>query len=309
MLKCLICSNKIINKVTTGLTSEVKCPECGIYKITGSVEGILTGEISNGKIQKIKLANLSGWLRENQDSKINTKNKDSLLSITTPNVFEKANKLMIHLAKKQPVPGEFIGSDDVHKPLSLTWSPNLSERKYIVKDYLTNEKNYLVLENEGYKITPRGWSALEDILNKNLYSNQCFVAMCFDNLTDDLWNKALSIAIEDAGYSPLRIDLKQHNNNIVDEIIASIKVSKFMVADFTGNRGSVYYEAGYAKGMGIPVIYTCRDTGIKNKQNDFENLRFDVAQYNFIKWDENSYDDISKKLKDRIEATIGRGRN
>ncbi len=34
---------------------------------------------------------------------------------------------------------------------------------------------------------------------------------------------------------------------------------RFMIADFTGHRGGVYFEAGFAHGLGIPVIWTCRE--------------------------------------------------
>ena len=37
-----------------------------------------------------------------------------------------------------------------------------------------------------------------------------------------------------------------------------IRKSKFLIADFTGQRGGVYYEAGFAYGLGLPVIWTCR---------------------------------------------------
>ena len=30
-----------------------------------------------------------------------------------------------------------------------------------------------------------------------------------------------------------------------------------VVADFTGHRGGVYFEAGFARGLGIPVVWTC----------------------------------------------------
>ena len=78
-------------------------------------------------------------------------------------------------------------------------------------------------------------------------------------------------AIEDAGYLPVIIDEKEHNNQIVPEIFYEIKNSKFIVADLCGHRNGVYYEAGYAKGLGKEVILTCR-------QSDFDKKHFDVAQ-------------------------------
>ena len=93
----------------------------------------------------------------------------------------------------------------------------------------------------------------------------------------------------------MRIDLKQHINKIDDEIIAEIRNSKFLIADFTGNRGGVYYEAGFAYGLGIPVIWTC-------KKEDISELHFDTRQYNHITW--TNSEDLYIQLVNRIKATI-----
>ena len=36
-------------------------------------------------------------------------------------------------------------------------------------------------------------------------------------------NKESNLGFEDAGYEPIRIDKKEHNNNITDEIYAEIR--------------------------------------------------------------------------------------
>lgn len=85
-------------------------------------------------------------------------------------------------------------------------------------------------------------------------------------------------AISDAGYEPMRIDRREHNGKIDDQIIVEIKKSKFVVCDFTGHRGGVYFEAGFAMGLGKPVIWCC-------KEDYFNDLHFDTRQYNHIKWE------------------------
>jgi hypothetical protein len=101
-----------------------------------------------------------------------------------------------------------------------------------------------------------------------------------------------------AGYEPLRIDSKQHNGKIDDEIMASIRASRFVVSDFTGNRGGVYYEAGFAHGLGLPVIFMCREG---------DELHFDIRQYNCIFWKPENFEDAQSQLKNRILATLGQG--
>jgi nucleoside 2-deoxyribosyltransferase len=111
---------------------------------------------------------------------------------------------------------------------------------------------------------------------------------------------AIEKAIQISGYEALRIDRKEHNNKIDDEIVAGIRRSKFLVADFTGHRGGVYFEAGFASGLGIPVIWLCREDALKD-------LHFDTRQYNHISWTEDKLTELTNALQKRIEAILGRG--
>ncbi len=123
--------------------------------------------------------------------------------------------------------------------------------------------------------------------------------MWFSDSVNDAW-QAIDNGIRNAGYKPFRVDQKQHNNKIDDEIIAGIRGSKFLVADLTGHRGGVYYEAGFAQGLGLEVIWLCRST-------DMEKMHFDIRQYNTIFWEQDKLADLTKALKDRIEARFGHG--
>ncbi len=76
--------------------------------------------------------------------------------------------------------------------------------------------------------------------------------------------------------------------------MAEIRRSGLVVADFTGQRQGVYYEAGFARGIGITVIPTCRE-------DETEKLHFDTRQYNHIVWKEPA--DLADQLHDRIAAT------
>jgi nucleoside 2-deoxyribosyltransferase len=126
-------------------------------------------------------------------------------------------------------------------------------------------------------------------------NKQVFVAMSFDSSLDGAWADGLKLGIEDCGYEALRVDRKQHNEKICDVIIAEIRKSKFLVADFTLHRNGVYFESGMMMGLGRPVIFTCR-------KDDLGNAHFDTRQYNHIEWETPA--ELREKLKSRIQATI-----
>lgn len=150
--------------------------------------------------------------------------------------------------------------------------------------------------------TAAGWNELDRLNRSQSDSSQVFVAMWFNGTMTDAYLKGIVPAVAATGYRPIRIDKKEHNNKIDDEIIAEIRRSRFLIADFTCEarnvRGGVYYEAGFAQGLGIPVIWTCKDTSIAD-------LHFDTRQYSHIVWRTTS--DLFEQLKNRIGATIGDG--
>ncbi len=154
------------------------------------------------------------------------------------------------------------------------------------------------------KLRAPGYMRLEELEKTNVQSDQAFVAMWFDNTMNDAFEEGIKKGIELAGYRAVRIDGVEHNNKIDDEIIAEIRRSRFLVADFTqeeGNaRGGVYYEAGFAHGLNIPVIFTCREDAINY-------VHFDTRQHNHIVWEDKKFNDLAERLAQRISATIGDG--
>jgi hypothetical protein len=182
-------------------------------------------------------------------------------------------------------------------------------------DYM-HESKLIRYESEKhlFSLTVTGWEALEDYQRLRADSNQVFVAQWFGGAAhkeemDKLFEDGMSKGVEDCdlGLKAFRIDQKEHNGKICDEIIAEIRRSKLVIADFTCEfiehggqshpqiRGGVYYEAGFAYGLGIPVIFTC-------KKDSEGAIHFDTRQYNHILWE--THAELAEKLKQRIKATF-----
>ncbi|HEY0795445.1 MAG TPA: nucleoside 2-deoxyribosyltransferase, partial [Acidisarcina sp.] len=133
--------------------------------------------------------------------------------------------------------------------------------------------------------------------NSGADSSNGFIAMWFDPSQNDL-RDCIEEAIKASGYFPIRIDEVEHVNKIDDEIIANVRQSKFMVADFTGQRNGVYFESGFMLGLGRPVVWLCPAA-------DIGNLHFDARQYNMLVYTE--MEDLKRRLQLRIEAIMGKG--
>jgi nucleoside 2-deoxyribosyltransferase len=142
-------------------------------------------------------------------------------------------------------------------------------------------------------INEEGWLEIERTIKKSI-KKQVFIAMKFKDM--DAIHNSIHKAIVDATFTPLRIDKKEHINQISSEIQYEISQSGLVVADVTGQNQGVYYEAGYAMGLNIPVIWTCKE----GEEND---VHFDTRQYNTIFWEDEN--DLYERLKKRIEAIMG----
>jgi hypothetical protein len=147
-------------------------------------------------------------------------------------------------------------------------------------------------------VLAKGFGRIIEMQKSGRTSAFVFVAMSFAENMNDIYDRAIEPAIRDAGYKPIRVDRTEHVNRIDDEIIGRIKASRFMVADFTGHRQGVYFEAGMMLGLGRTVIWMC-------KEEELSKSHFDTRQYNFI--DYKSVEEARKRLYDRIMAIEGAG--
>lgn len=279
-----------------GDSYDVDCPRCGNYNLTRRA----FVNLRNTSLPERQRANISGWLLENQSFNIHSGNINSLLSMPTPGFHERADKLLVELEKKTQYAGYYIPRDISW--LSFGWCINKEELDEILQ-YLVTSSRLLRTNNLTdlkYKIQPDGWAYLENLKKVGSDREQGFVAMWFDSEMQTVYDETIAPAVIDAGYKPHRVDQREHNDKIDDEIIAQIKRSRFIVADFTGHRGGVYYEAGFAKGLGLEVIWTCRE-------DDVDNLHFDIRQYNCILWENGKLEEFRRKLSNRIESVLGRG--
>ena len=147
-------------------------------------------------------------------------------------------------------------------------------------------------------ILPEGWKRIDELQKNQSNSKQVFVAMSFSKEMKNI-RTAIRQGIEKSGYIARFIDEKEHNNQIVPEILYEIRKSKFIIAELTGHNNGAYYEAGYAAGLGKEVIHIC------SKETFGSDGHFDVKQKSSILW--NTENEIIELLYKRIEATIGLG--
>ena len=299
MEKCSICLNGKISKtkVSGFQKNEIICEICGTYIATEETESKLKAD---PEIQKKKYI-LSGIIRNSPSSRnpveILTSNIDNLIeSARIPeDPLEAIDKIILYIYKKSinKTCNSYITITENDYP--IVYAKNQDEFSY----YLTNAVDLNFIErhqNNEYRLTiPQGWLHVDELKKTTQLSNQAFVAMWFDSSLNEIWEMAFKPALKHTGFNPIRIDKTEHNERIDDKIIADIRKSALLIADLTEHRQGVYFEAGFSLGLGIPVIWTCRD-------DHKDKIHFDTRQYNCIFW--NTPKELKERLIDRIEATI-----
>lgn len=199
--------------------------------------------------------------------------------------------------------------------------PNVSEWVYEVESFLedakiVNEEAWTLID--GIKLQGEAFQRCDNLiaLLRQIYrrqydrivvpstvkENQIFIAMMFSDETNVYFEKVYKPVIQSMNYAVMRIDQKEYTGSIIGEIQAEITDSVALIADLTGNRGGVYYEAGIAKGLQlcnhpIKLVLSC-----ERKFFETERVHFDVSGDNILLYD--SVDDLKKKLENRLTAVL-----
>lgn len=231
-------------------------------------------------------------------------------------VFQRADGLLKFLQTRSDLLGTTVVFFEHHEGYQeigdelLAWTSSRSLSEVVTLVEYCHQRHWVSYEHTEttrgtqYQVMlrPPGYERLAELDGVNSSSDQVFVAMWFNESMDLAYTEGIELAIVESGYVPMRIDKKEHIGKIDDQIIAEIRRSRFIVADFTAEpekpRGGVYFEAGFAYGLNIPVIWTCRTDRI-------DEVHFDTRQFAHITWD--SPDDLREKLSNRIGAVIGDG--
>jgi len=133
----------------------------------------------------------------------------------------------------------------------------------------------------------------------------CFVACAFGKEdVDKIYEKAIAPVLIEIGMHAYRVDLIEHNDDIDDKIVELIKICDVCIADLTYARPSVYFEAGYFKGLNKPVVFTVRKDHFKPKENDvhgIQRIHFDLQMKNIIGWSSDEHiKTFTTQLKSRL---------
>ena len=282
----------------------------GLYWISGRADTVVQRENERVKALLTSLL-IEKRLAGEKHPKIDVNTIEESKDRRPMSVPERADRLLEYISQQNPYVGYRFEPNRFHtvyRDSLLAWSEsmrpasNVREQQVEIQfllNYLETNEWMARGADTRYYITVDGFSHLAELKHKIVPSTQAFVAMWFHETVEDAYRRGIEPAIQSCGYEARRVDRIEHTGKIDDRIIAELRNSRFIVADFTqgedGARGGVYYEAGFAHALNIPVIFTCRNDCIKH-------LHFDTRQYVHIAW--TTPGELRERLQKRISATV-----
>jgi hypothetical protein len=152
------------------------------------------------------------------------------------------------------------------------------------------------------QLTMSGWHAFDELSLGRSTSRVAFMAMPFGRQDlDDFYRNHLRATVAATGFTLKRLDEGQPAGLIDDRLRVEIRQSRFLISELTHSNAGAYWEAGYAEGLGKPVIYTCRKDIFDDKKTA---PHFDTNHHLTVVWDPVHLDVAMAKLKDTIRATL-----
>lgn len=150
-------------------------------------------------------------------------------------------------------------------------------------------------------LTLDGWDRYEAEKKGKLSGKYGFLAMKFG---DETLEKFARTVIKPCVKEILDIDVVDIREvaraGVIDNILrAQIRDSAFVLADLTHDNYGAYWEAGYAEGLGKPVIYLCE----KAKFEDMK-THFDTNHSTTVLWTAESPDDFKQALTSTIRRSL-----
>ena len=195
-------------------------------------------------------------------------------------------------------PGKIIAFDPAHpKVLATVGVVGFEDINWIVASLRFKQ---LLLEASRREtlhqcyLTADGWQRFEELKRAHIASSYAFFARKFSNADlDAVFEKCLYPAVEQTGY---KLRTVTQRAGLVDAVIEDeIRRCRFLIADLSDDNAGAYWEAGFAEGLGKPVIYICRTEVATH---------FDANHRHTVRWDLTSLDQTAARLKAVIRNTL-----
>lgn len=231
---------------------------------------------------------------------------ETILQSPLPRPREQADLLVQWLATNSPGPGEPLTLNyDLHGAVvgAKSHAGFAMLIDHLVASGLIRGLHTTFMSGESVahvSLTFSGWDYYETLRRGDASYRKAFMAMKFgDSTLNSLLDQVLKPAAKRAGFDLYKLDDRPRAGLIDDRMRVEIRAADFVIADLTHDNLGAYWEAGYAEGLGKPVIYTC-----ERAKFDLTKTHFDTNHHLTIVWDATAPEGAGMQLTETIRATL-----
>ncbi len=309
-MQCLICSSALKNSHAQGNRYFFECPRCGSYSMSSTVQATITGHLEKVSEGPARLSHaLYRMTKQQQWALLTSEVLQNILDNTElPRPQEQLENLILWLGESQPNMGASVRVEDY----AIAAVGAVDERSL---GFLLNQAKDAGLLSGGcaysidksivfyaQQLTFSGWQLFEELKRGRSTSRIAFMAMQFGDMElDQIYKDHFKIGVAATGFDLKRVDEGQPAGLIDDRLRVEIRQCRFLIADLTHQNRGAYWEAGFAEGLGKPVIYTCRKDVFENKDIG---THFDTNHHLTVIWEPSNPVDAVERLKATIRATF-----
>ncbi len=294
---CPVCGDTANNSVNQGVAADINCQSCGNFRITWEAASDFPLPFQED-LQKAIARHFIRKLQGSQRPTIELEFLRALSERRLPAPPELCDNLLMYLAEQlDQQPGKQVAFRfDDPMVMAIIGAVSPSDLAWAVDTLRSQGLSYVSGSDVmGGNLTAQGWERVDLLRRARIASRYAFFARKFDNPDlDTVFKQCLSQAVADTGFE-LRIVTQRAG--LIDAIMEDeIRRCRFLLADLSDYNAGAYWEAGFAEGLGKPVIYIC--------SSKIEDTHFDTNHRGAVRWDLSSLDETAKRLKAVIRNTL-----
>ncbi len=312
MIKCPVCERPASDPQELGGLTGISCPRCGLIALAVAfyLLGQRLGSLSEpeGRHRRSRLSHI---LRRQQGqatyASIPIEQLDEWrLNDPLPSPMEQVDSLLLWIGDHQPSTGQYLVVPELEVAAWIGTIITADELDEGVEFTLANLASLGLLQrgSGGSRMTVRltlpGWERHEELKRGRAASRTAFMAMKFgDGDLNAVVRDCFKPAVDRAGFRLRALNDGQGAGLIDDQMRVAIRTARFVIADLTHRNNGAYWEAGFAEGLGKPVIYTCR-----KDEWDRREVHFDANHLVHVIWTPETLTQVAERLIATIRATL-----
>lgn len=304
---CPVCSSQLVKVTVQSDRYYYECPRCGSYTLSHEANMDLNRYLQKYEYASPKLSYVINRITKNQQWALLTSDliENILKNTSMPTPQEQLNNFILWLGGKQSTPGEMARiTDDTEAATGVVDTESMgfimehARERGLVSGAISRETGHYTFGL--MQLTFSGWTYFYDLQHGSHATRQVFMAMKFgDEQLDSIYRDYFKPAVGATGFDLRRLDEDQPAGLIDDRLRVEIRQSRFLIADLTHHNKGAYWEAGFAEGLGKPVIYTCRRDAFENGE-----VHFDTNHHLTVIWEPDNLEAAIVRLKATIRATL-----